>query len=426
MSQRPTPSRRSLLLGATLGLPATAVVAGTAAPASARGRHGHGGHPADPGAAAGLAHGWHVLTEGALAAAAFPEPITQSRTWAVSWLAAARATKGQRGTLASAAFVQALHDTLVSLVPAQQSALDAALASSLATLPAGSAKTQGVQAGAAAASAVLAERAGDGTDTQSVNTPFTPGPAAPGVWQLTPPTSRPAVRAGQKNAKPFFLTSSNQFDPGPPPALDSATYLRDLAETRTLGRADSTARTPEQYAIAKFWYPGIAGFSAQITRQLIAAQPKASLAELSEVVAVLHTTSVDAQIALARTKYDYLFWRPFTAITTGDVEQDPSWTSLEVAPQHPEYPSGHTLQGGAQQTVLEALVGRRAPSPVALTSSNLTGASRLSSDWATIDREIIDARVWEGVHFRNSDRVGSALGKKVAAYGLKHLDRIGL
>jgi hypothetical protein len=411
-----------LLLGATLAAPVAAgLLGGTAASAHTSGRP----VPGVTGGPAALAVGWHVLTENALAAAAFPEPISQTRTWAVSWLAAARATKGHAGAYASAAFVQALHDTLVALVPAHQAALDTALANSLATISDGAAKAQGSRAGAAAATAILEERAGDGTDTASVNTAFTSASPAPGVWQLTPPTTRVAVRAGQQNARPFFLRSNDQFDPGPPPSLDSATYLRDLAESTAIGRATAT-RSPEQYSTAKFWYPGITGFSAQVTRQLVVGRPTASLAEHARLVAVLHVTSVDAQIHLARTKYKYLFWRPFTAITTGSVHQDAGWTSLEVAPQHPEYPSGHTLQGGAQQAVLEALVGNHAPVPVALTSSNFAGQSRIYLDWATINQEIIDARVWEGVHFRHSDEIGSALGKKVARYGLKNLHKIGL
>src|SRR6478735_3217356 len=211
MSHGLASSRRSLLVGAALTAPAAAGLLGGIAPASAQGT-GRNPAPTSASAPAALAVGWHVLTESALAAAAFPEPITQSRTWAVSWLAAARATKGQRGDFASAAFVQAIHDTLVALVPAQQASLDSALTNSLATIPAGTAKTQGIQAGASAASAVLAERANDGTDTASVNTPFTPGSPAPGLWQLTPPTTRTAVRAGQEKAKPFFLTSNDQFD----------------------------------------------------------------------------------------------------------------------------------------------------------------------------------------------------------------------
>lgn len=416
-------SRRSLLAGTAaagvaLGAP---LAAGPALAAASRSPQ----RPSTPGAPAALAVGWHLLTESALAAAAFPEPITQSRTWAVAWLGAARASRGQQGPFASAAFVQALHDALVSLVPAQQTALDNALAASLATIPDGSAKTQGVKAGADAAAAVLAERAGDGTDTASVNQAYTPPAAAPGVWQLTPPTSRPAVRAGQSKARPFLLTSNDQFDPGPPPALDSATYLRDLAETRRLGRVDGP-RTPEQQALAKFWYPGITGFSAQILRQVLISQPRASLSRLARLVAALHVTSVDAQIHLAATKYQYLFWRPVTAITTGSTDQDTSWTSLEVAPQHPEYPSGHTLQTGAQQIVLETLLGPRAPQTIALSSSNLPGQARLYDDWSTLTTEVVAARVLEGVHFRTSDRVGARLGKQVASYGLRRLSTIGI
>lgn len=431
MTTTPTPSRRALL-GVAVGAPITGTASGAlVSPARAAARRDGAGSGTgsstggDPGAPAALAVGWHLLTEQALAAAAFPEPITQSRTWAVSWLAAARATRGQQGTYASAAFVQALHDTLVELVPAQQSALDAALTASLATIPAGAARTRGAQAGSAAAAAVLSERDGDGTDTASVNIPFTPPAAAPGVWQLTPPTSRPAVRAGQAAAKPFLLTSNDQFDPGPPPALDSETYHRDLAETARLGRVDGP-RTPEQLAVAKFWYPGITGFSAQVTRQVLASQPAAPLARLARLVAALHVTSVDAQIHLAQVKYSYLFWRPFTAITTGDSNQDAAWTSLEVAPQHPEYPSGHTLQAGAQQLVLETLVGKQAPATIALSSANLPGQARLYRDWATITDEVVDARVFEGVHFRNSDLVGARLGKRVARYGLSRLSDIGL
>ena len=235
MPLTPTSSRRALLVGAALAGPATAL--GAPAASAAPTRPGSPGPSVPPAAPAALAVAWHLQTEAALTAAAFPEPITQSRTWAVSWLAAARATKGQEGDLASAALVQALHDTLVALVPAQQAALDTALANSLRTIPDGTAKTRGTQAGASVAAAVLAERQGDGTDTASVNTPFTPGPAAPGAWQLTEPTSRPAVRAGQSAAKPFLLTSGGQFDPGPPPELDSPTYLEDLAEVRAIGRA---------------------------------------------------------------------------------------------------------------------------------------------------------------------------------------------
>ena len=189
--------------------------------------------------AVGLA--WHDITSQAVQAANFAEPVTQSRTWAVSWLAAARALRRtDNGDFAVAAFAQALHDTLAAQVPSQQASLDASLAATLASVPGGPARKRGISAGAHEASVILAERAGDGLDTASVDIPWTPPPPAPGVFQLTPPVSRPAIRAGQGNARPFLLRRNDQFDPGPPLRLDSPRYHRALAEVEILAQAPGT------------------------------------------------------------------------------------------------------------------------------------------------------------------------------------------
>ena len=143
--------------------------------------------------AVGLA--WHDITNQAVSAAKFAEPVTQSRTWAVSWLAAARALRGiDDGDYAVAALAQALHDTLAAQVPSQQASLDASLAATLAPVPDGPAKKSGITAGAREASVILAERAGDGLDTASVDIPWTPPPPAPGVFQLTPAEAQRPVR----------------------------------------------------------------------------------------------------------------------------------------------------------------------------------------------------------------------------------------
>src|SRR5207302_9849065 len=104
------------------------------------------------------------------------------------------------------------------------------------------------------AATVLAEHQGDGTDTASVDIPYTPPPPGPGIWQPTPPTDGPAVRAGQGNARPFLLASDDQFDPGPPPSLSSPAYLGALAEVDAYGSATSTVRTAAQTDAALFWY----------------------------------------------------------------------------------------------------------------------------------------------------------------------------
>ena len=204
--------------------------------------------PASPASRRGLA--WHDITDQTVNAANFAEPVTQSRTWAVSWLAAARALRRPDGPgYAVAALAQALHDTLAAQVPGRRTQLDASLAATLSSVPDGRAKQRGIRAGASEAAAVLAERAGDGLDVASVDIPFTPPPPAPGVFQLTPPLTRPVIRAGQGSARPFLLGRNDQFDPGRPPGLDSRTYADALAEVEAIG-APASPRTAEQTDVA--------------------------------------------------------------------------------------------------------------------------------------------------------------------------------
>jgi hypothetical protein len=305
-------------------------------------------------------------------------------------------------------------------VPGQQPQLDADLAAALAAIPSSAAKQRGVAAGQAAASRVLAERQGDGTDTASLDIPYTPPPPGPGIWQPTPPTFGPAVRAGQGNARPFLLARNNQFDPGPYPSLSSSTYLDGLAEVRAYGSATSTARTPGQTDIALFWYPALNFAYVQILRAVLA-NTNRPLWWQAALVAAFHAITTDAQIAIYNAKFEYVFWRPVTAIRDGSVQPDPSWTPLSVTPRYQEYPSGHGGYVGSAEQVLTAFLGPSAPAPIPLTSPNDPGVTRTYTDWATITREVIDARVWEGVHFRFSDLTGADEGRKVADYGLANL-----
>ena len=253
-----------------------------------------------------------------------------------------------------AAFAQALHDTLAAQVPSQQASLDAGLAATLASVPDGRARKSGIAAGAHEASVILAERAGDGLDTASVDIPWAPPPPAAGVFRLTPPVSRAAIRAGEGNARPFLLKRNDQFDPGPPLRLGSPASLN-------------------------FAY-------VQITRAVLA-DTSYPLSWQVRFVAAFNVITTDAQISIYNAKYKYLFWRPYTAITTGEYLQDPAWTSFWAAPQHPEYPSGHGGQAGSQQAVLDAFLGRRAPAPISLASPDAPGVTRTYTDWKTITDE---------------------------------------
>ncbi|MBV9919650.1 MAG: vanadium-dependent haloperoxidase [Pseudonocardia sp.] len=369
---------------------------------------------------------WYDITNQTIAAAGYPEPVTQSRAWSVSWLAAARAV-GRHGdsSFGVAAFAQALHDTLAVQVPGQQSQLDADLAQTLSAIPDGPAKSAGIAAGAQQAREVLTERQGDGLDTASVDTPFTAPPAGPGVWQPTPPTFGPATRAGEGDARPFLLASADQFDPGPPPSLSSRTYRTGLAEVRTYGSVTSVVRTADQTDIALFWEPAINIQFVQVLRAVLA-DTRAPLAWQAQFVAAFNVVTTDAQIAIYHAKFKYLFWRPVTAIRTGSIDPDPSWTPLFTTPRYPDWPSGHGGVAGAAQEVLTAFLGPNAPSPIEVTSPTDPGSTQTYDRWSQITRQVIDARVWEGIHFRFSDVAGARLGDDVARYDLHHLRSLGL
>ena len=393
---------------------------------SAHPRHRVSGHHHAAQAASGVAVQWYDITNQTIAAAAYPEPVTQSRAWAVSWLAAARAV-GDRGntSYAIAAFAQALHDTLAAQVPSQQPQLDADLATTLAAVLDGPAKSAGIDAGKQQAAAVLAERQGDGLDTAAVDTPFTPPPPSPGVWQPTPPAFATALRAGEGDGRPFVLGAGDQFDAGPPPSLNSRTYLTDLAEVRAYGSATSTVRTPEQTDVALFWEPAINVQYVQVLRSALA-DTERPLAWQARFVAAFNVITTDAQIAIYHAKFKYVFWRPVTAIRTSAVDPDATWTPLFTTPRYPDWPSGHGGVAGAAQRVLTAFLGRFAPAPISVTSPTDPGSTRTYGNWSQITREVIDARVWEGIHFRFSDNAGARLGAEVARYDLRHLRSIGL
>jgi hypothetical protein len=418
----------TLLSALVLG---TSLLTASSASANHRNRDHRSGWPPthswqQPPADQALVLQWFDVSKQTVAAAAFPEPVTQSRTWAVSWIAAARAAEdGSSASFQKAALATALHDTLASQVPSQQAQLDAALASTLSAIPNGWQKNLGVAAGQHEASSILAQRAGDGLDTASVDIPYTPPPAAPGIWQPTPPTFGPAVRAGQKDGRSFLLKSNDQFRPGPPPALNSARFLNALAEVHAVGSATSSVRTPAQTDTALFIAQDSYALYGQALRAVLA-DTNHSLLWDAQAVAAFHVITVDAQIAIFDAKYVYTFWRPVTAIRTGSVDPDPSWTPLIATPRHPEYPSGHAGYAGAAEGVLTALTGPWAPQPIDVTSSTAPGSVHTYTRWSQITQETIDGRVWEGVHYRFSDETAAQVGKQVAAWDLPRLYKLGL
>jgi hypothetical protein len=390
--------------------------------------HGHGhAHVAYAPDETALGLQWYDLTRDAVRVSGQPEQVTQNRIWAVSWIAAARAVDQRNpATFNVPAFATALHDTLVGLAPAAAPQLDAALASTLAGVPGGSAKAQGIAAGQHEAARSLAERAGDGLETAAqVDPPWTPPAAAPGIWQPTPPAFGPAVRAGTPSARSFLLHSNDEFRAPPPPSLTSWRYLRSLAEVHAVGSATSSTRTPAQTDVANFIAQPSVDFYAQVVRAAIADGHR-SLAWQTRLVAAFNAIEIDQQIAIYDAKYTYVRWRPVTAIRTGTVDPDPTWTPLLNTPSHPEYPSGHAGYAGTAEAVLSALVGPAPSRPIATTSATAPGQVRTYSQWSTLTQETVDGRVWEGVHFRFSDETAARVGRAVAWHDLRRLWKLGI
>lgn len=314
------------------------------------------------------------------------------------------------GASIDAAVAAASHATLAELLPAQQAAIDNAYEAALAKIADSPAKTAGIATGERAAAALLAQRAEDGAAAVETYRPYT----APGIYV---PTTLPAVPQWPQR-KPWLLASPAQFRPGPPPALTSATWTRDYDEIKAIGGKDSTRRTAEQTEIARFWEATLPPIYHGIVRSVADAAGR-EITQNARLFAAVTQATDDALIAIMDAKYHYNFWRPITAIRNGDTDgndataRDASWTPFIDTPMHPEYPCAHCIIASSVGTVLRAEIGTGATPTLTTTSYTANNAAR---SWATIDdfvQEVANARIYDGVHYRNSTEVGAAMGKQV-------------
>jgi hypothetical protein len=332
------------------------------------------------------------------------------RVMAIVQTAVHEATRGTAAASADAAVAAANRATLAKLLPAQQPAIDAAYRSALAAVADGPAKDAGIAAGERAAQAVLAARADDGAAAPDGYRPHT----SAGAYV---PTALPAV-AQWPQRKPWLMASAAQFRPAPPPALDSVTWARDYAEAQSLGAKHSTTRSAEQTEVARFWEYSLPPIYHGVLRS-VALQAGRDVPRNARLYAAAAQAMDDALISVFDAKYRYHFWRPVTAIRNGDADghdatlRDPAWSPFIDNPMHPEYPSAHGILAGAVGTVIEADIGRGAVPELSTSSPTAKGATRR---WPSVEdfiREVADARVWEGVHYRFSSETGVAMGRQV-------------
>lgn len=309
-----------------------------------------------------------------------------------------------------AAVAAAMRGTLGKLLVPQQAEIDAAYQAALATVPDGAARSAGIAVGEKAAAAILALRGGDGATAPDSYVPF----SMPGVYV---PTTSPAVPHWGKRT-PWVLTSSDQLRPGAPPALSSEVWARDYNEIKALGGKTSTQRSAAQTEIARFWEATQPVIYYPLARA-VALQPGRDVTQNARLLAAVGMAMDDALIAIFDAKYAYNFWRPVTAIRNGDKDgndataRDPMWAPFIDTPMHPEYPCAHCVVSASLGAVLQAEIGNGPVPRLATTSPTAPGVTRSWTSIAEFTQEVANARIYDGVHFRNSTEVGTALGRKV-------------
>jgi hypothetical protein len=317
-----------------------------------------------------------------------------------------------------AAAATAAYRVLVHLVPAQKMALDRLYAASLSEIHEGSPKKRGVAVGEAAAAAMVAARTDDG---RFGSFRFAIG-SGPGEWRPVLPMFVNDPAAWLKDVKPFLIRSPSQFRSQGPFPLASRRYAREFEEVKAFGAVESDVRSERQELAAKYWAENPPATWSRIFRTL-SAQEGLSLVENARFFAMLYMTSADALVSVWDGKAHWAFWRPITAIREADTdgnprtEQDSGWLPLIPTPPYPEHPAGHPGFSGSIVRTLQQFFGT---DRVAWSDTNNAGLTRSFTRLSQAIDEIVNARVWSGIHFRTADEQGEQIGRQVARYRERH------
>jgi len=325
------------------------------------------------------------------------------------------------GASPEAAVAAAAHAVLVHYMPGQQATiLDPAYAQSLATIPDGQAKTDGIALGEQVAAELIAQREDDGF---RVSVPYTPpDPPIPGVW--IPTAQTPPLGTYLPNMRPFVLRSPGQFRPVGPPRLSSKKWADDYNEVKDIGSRTSTTRTADQTLAARFWAePPLQQAHAAFRR--FVSDHQLDIADAARFMGMFNVASADSFIACFDAKYHFAFWRPITAIRAGDTDGndatvgDPNWLPLLAAtPNHPEYTSAHSCVTPTGGRVVARFLGT---DDIDYTIPSLTGlGDRHYATLSDLEYEVANARVWGGIHYRTSIEDGTKLAKKVTDQVFAH------
>lgn len=353
--------------------------------------------------------------------------------------------RAEAGAAPAAAIAAASREVLAGVVPSFGSEaqrekalamLDRAYAVALEQIPHGPTKEAGLAVGQMAAQALLTARQADG----ALATPaYTPG-TAPGQWQPhpnpvppNPPVAIPAMAAGNLPAvlpqwalvTPFTMITPWQFRLPGPPALQSEQYARDYDEVKQLGGQHSTQRTATQAEIAQYWYESSPAGWSRIAR-VVGTQRGLDRWDNARLLALINTVIADGYISGADTRYFYNFWRPITAIRAGDTDAndatvaDPTWETFLNTPPLPDYPSTHSVAGGAASAVLARVFGTDQVAFTMTSGPPFADITRSFTSFSQAAQENADSRVYAGIHFRTACQDGIKLGEQIGRRAFAH------
>jgi hypothetical protein len=329
------------------------------------------------------------------------------------------------GASPEAAAVQAAYRVLKTYFPLSVNPdLDAARAASLAAIPDGAAKDDGIVVGELAAAAMIALRQDDGASPPAVS-PV--GPAIPGIWQLTSPPGCAVTATGGSlyqwgSVTPFGVPAIEGFRPGPPPALTSNEFARDFTEVKTVGSVTSSARPADRSDVARFYQASSPTLLFNLAARQLAGVAGGSLTANARALALVAMAINDSLVASFSTKYFYNFWRPETAIRfVGDygnrkVDPDPSYTPYISTPCFPSYPSNHASGSNAGAEMLRRLFGE-GEHVLHIANPFNPAAAGLAYTYTTLNElvgDVDDARIYGGIHFRFDQEAGGRLGRAIA------------
>lgn len=189
-------------------------------------------------------------------------------------------------------------------------------------------------------------------------------------------------------------------------------------KSKAIGAKNSSRRTTEQTEIARLWETTLPSIYHGVVHS-VADRPNREVTQNARLFAAVTQAVDDAMIAVFDAKYFYNFWRPVTAIRNGDIdgndatERDPSWTPFIETPMHPEYPCAHCIVAAAVSVVLQAEIGADPMPTLTTTSVTANGAARSWISFDDLIQKVANARIYDGVHYRNSTEVGTAMGKQI-------------